>query len=122
MLKGSALRAARVVIDIGWHLDLPLPAVEAKRHGERWNFDVALEVLENRGRIADAPGLPGDRPLRGLAGPGDLLQARRARLDRRPRRGAGRGRGADFDLKAWHTRALNLGPIGLDNLASVLRG
>ncbi len=30
--------------------------------------------------------------------------------------------GSDFDLKAWHTRALNLGPIGLDNLASVMRG
>jgi putative oxidoreductase len=29
--------------------------------------------------------------------------------------------GADFDLKAWHTRALDLGPIGLDNLAAVLR-
>jgi uncharacterized protein (DUF885 family) len=35
MLSGSALRAARVVIDIGVHLDLPLP------DGSRWTFERA---------------------------------------------------------------------------------
>ena len=44
MLSGSALRAARVVIDIGFHLDLPLP------DGSRWTFERACEVLRDRGR------------------------------------------------------------------------
>ncbi len=44
MLGGSALRAARVVIDIGVHLDLPLP------DGSRWTFERACELLGTRGR------------------------------------------------------------------------
>jgi uncharacterized protein (DUF885 family) len=29
--------------------------------------------------------------------------------------------GARFDLKSWHTTALDLGPLGLDALADALR-
>jgi uncharacterized protein (DUF885 family) len=121
MLKGSALRAARVVIDIGWHLDLPLPALEAKRHGDRWNFDVALEVLRDRGRIAGHRARP--EIVRYAGWPAQAIcykLGERAWIDARD--DAKAAAGADFDLKAWHTRALNLGPVGLDNLASVLRG
>ncbi|GAA2142585.1 DUF885 domain-containing protein [Glycomyces algeriensis] len=121
MLKGSALRAARVVIDIGWHLDLPLPAAEAKLHGERWNFDTALEVLKTRGRIAEHRAYP--EIVRYAGWPGQAIcykLGERAWVDARAEAQAAAG--ADFDLKAWHTRALNLGPIGLDNLATVLRG
>lgn len=121
MLKGSALRAARVVIDIGWHLDLPLPAAEAKIHGERWNFDVALDVLKTRGRIAEHRAYP--EIVRYAGWPGQAIcykLGERAWVDARAEAQAAAG--ADFDLKAWHTRALGLGPIGLDNLASVLRG
>ncbi|WP_026930947.1 DUF885 domain-containing protein [Glycomyces tenuis] len=121
MLKGSAMRAARVVIDIGWHLDLPLPAAEAARHGERWNFEVALEVLRERGGIA---GHRAHAEIVRYAGwPGQAIcykLGERAWLAARDEAKAAAG--ADFDLKAWHTRALNLGPIGLDNLAAVLRG
>jgi uncharacterized protein (DUF885 family) len=35
MLADAALRAARVVVDIGLHLDLPLP------DGSRWSFESA---------------------------------------------------------------------------------
>ncbi|THV42332.1 DUF885 domain-containing protein [Glycomyces buryatensis] len=121
MLKGSALRAARVVIDIGWHLDLPLPPAEAKRHGEKWNFDVALEVLTQRGRIASHRAHP--EIVRYAGWPGQAIcykLGERAWIAARDEAKAAAG--ADFDLKAWHTRALNLGPIGLDNLAGVLRG
>ncbi|THV27678.1 DUF885 domain-containing protein [Glycomyces paridis] len=121
MLKGSALRAARVAIDIGWHLDLPLPEAEAKRHGERWNFDVALEVLRDRGRIAGHRAYP--EIVRYAGWPGQAIcykLGERAWLAAREEARAAAG--AEFDLKAWHTRALNLGPVGLDNLAAVLRG
>lgn len=121
MLKGSALRAARVVIDIGWHLDLPLPAEEAARHGERWSFDVALDVLKSRGRIAEHRAYP--EIVRYAGWPGQAIcykLGERAWIAARDEAQAAAG--ADFDLKTWHTDALNLGPIGLDNLAAVLRG
>lgn len=44
MLIGAARRAARVVIGIGVHLDLPLP------DGSRWDFDTACAVLRDRAR------------------------------------------------------------------------
>jgi uncharacterized protein (DUF885 family) len=120
MLKGSALRAARVVIDIGVHLDLPIPEPEAKRHGSRWTFESATEVLRDRGRltrhrvhpeIVRYCGWPGQATAYKLGERAWLA----ARDDARARLGAG------FDLKQWHTAALSIGPIGLATLADALR-
>ena len=111
MLSHSALRAARVVIDIGVHLDLPLP------DGERWSFDRACYVLRERGRAEEyrvVPevtryfGWPGQAPSYKLGERAWL--AARAEASRRP----------GFDLKRWHTAALSLGPLGLDSLTAEL--
>jgi uncharacterized protein (DUF885 family) len=113
MLQGSALRAARVVIDIGLHLELPLP------DGSRWSFEQACTVLSGRGRTDQYRvkpeairycGMPGQAPSYKLGERAWL--AARAEAMRRP----------GFDLKRWHTAALALGPIGLDGLAEALRG
>lgn len=118
MLKASALRAARVVIDIGLHLDLPLPPAEAERHGPKWTFEVATEVLRDRGRIAAHRlhpevvrycGWPAQATAYKLGERAWL--AARAEAERRP----------GFDLKCWHTAALALGPVELDDLAGALR-
>ncbi|HEV7655677.1 MAG TPA: DUF885 domain-containing protein [Mycobacteriales bacterium] len=120
MLKGSALRAARVVIDLGVHLDLPIPAAEAERHGPRWTFEVATEVLRDRGRIAAHRLHP--EIVRYFGWPAQATAYKlgerawlAARDEARTRLGAG------FDLKAWHTAALGLGPVQLDDLAAALR-
>jgi uncharacterized protein (DUF885 family) len=120
MLKGSALRAARVVIDIGLHLDLPLPPAEAERHGPRWTFEVATEVLRDRGRIAAHRLHP--EVVRYCGWPAQATAYKlgerawlAARDEARTRLGAG------FDLKRWHTAALGLGPVQLDDLAVALR-
>jgi uncharacterized protein (DUF885 family) len=111
MLAGSATRAARVVIDIGVHLDLPLP------DGSSWSFQKACEVLRQRGRAEEYRvipevtryfGWPGQAPSYKLGERAWL--AARAAASRRP----------DFDLKRWHTAALQLGPLGLDSLTQEL--
>src|SRR6266545_1184883 len=118
--EGWALRAARVVIDIGLHLDLPLPAVEAERHGPRWTFEVATDVLRERGHIADHRLHP--EVVRYCGWP---AQATAYKLGERvwlaARDEARQRAGAAFDLKRWHTRALSLGPVGLGRLAETLR-
>jgi uncharacterized protein (DUF885 family) len=111
MLAGSALRAARVVIDIGVHLDLPLP------DGSRWTFDKACEVLSTRGRAEPYRVRP--EVIRYFGWPGQAISyklgerawlAARADAMRRP----------GFDLKRWHTAALSLGPLGLESLGTEL--
>ena len=111
MLGGSALRAARVVIDIGVHLGLPLP------DGSRWTFARACEVLRERGR-AD-PHRVHAEVVRYFGWPGQAISyklgergwlAAREQAMRRP----------GFDLKRWHTAALSLGPIGLGGLTDAL--
>ena len=112
MLSGSAIRAARVVIDIGVHLGLPLP------DGSRWTFDVACDVLRERGRAE--PYRVHAEIVRYFGWPGQAISyklgerawlAAREEARRRP----------GFELKAWHTAALSLGPIGLSGLTDALR-
>jgi uncharacterized protein (DUF885 family) len=111
MLGGSALRAARVVIDIGVHLDLPLP------DGSRWTFDKSCEVLGTSGR--GEPHRIQAEVVRYFGWPAQAISyklgerawlAARTEAMRRP----------GFDLKRWHTAALSLGPIGLADLADAL--
>ena len=121
MLDGQALRAARVIVDIGVHLQLEIPADNPFEFhpGERWTAELALEFMRQHSRDEDARlafevnrylGWPGQAPSYKV-GERIWLQARddaRARL------------GADFDLKAFHRAALDLGALGLDPLQRAL--
>jgi uncharacterized protein (DUF885 family) len=120
MLKGSALRAARVVIDIGVHLDLPIPDDEAKRHGPAWSFEIATEVLRDRGRLAGHRVHP--EVVRYFGWPGQAPSYKLGERAWLAARDEARARsGGSFDLKKWHTDALALGPVGLATLAETLR-
>jgi uncharacterized protein (DUF885 family) len=112
MLLGQARSAALLVIDIGLHLDLPLP------DGSRWSIATAGEVLRDHSLAEPQSAARG--VLRCFAWPGrstvfKLGQrawlAARARASQRP----------GFDLRRWHTAALGLGTIGLAALADTLR-
>ncbi|WP_371784927.1 DUF885 domain-containing protein [Streptosporangium subroseum] len=114
MLNWSALRAARVVIDLGVHLDLPLP------DGSKWTFEKACEVLRDQGRCE--PHRVEAEVVRYFGWPAQAIAYKlgerawlEAREEARLRLGAG------FDLRAWHTAALELGPVGLSSLAEALR-
>jgi uncharacterized protein (DUF885 family) len=113
MLTGSSLRAARVVLDIGVHLDLPMP------DGSRWTFESACDFLRDRGRAE--PHRVHAEVVRYFGWPAQAISYKlgerawlAARAEARQRPG--------FDLKRWHTAALALGPVGLDHLTAALRG
>ena len=119
MLDAQAFRAARVVIDIGMHLGLEIPAGTGFHDGETWDPELGLEFLRAHNSMADEflrfeldryLGWPGQAPSYKV-GERIWLQARdevRAR------------QGDRFDLKAFHRRALDLGGLGLDPLRAEL--
>jgi uncharacterized protein (DUF885 family) len=112
MLSSQAIRAARVVIDIGVHLDLPLP------DGSRWTFETACDVLRDRGRAE--PHRVHPEVVRYFGWPAQAISYKlgeRAWLAARDEARARPG----FDIKGWHTAALSLGPVGLSALTDELR-
>ena len=121
MLDAQAFRAARVIIDIGMHLELTIPKGNPfKFHpGEVWNAELGFEFLRAHSRAETEMlraelnrylGWPGQAPSYKI-GERIWLQAR----DEAKRR-----KGADFDLKTFHRQALDLGSIGLDPLRHAL--
>lgn len=119
MLDGQLFRAARVIVDIGMHLELEIPAGFGFHDGERWTPELGLEFMLTR-TITDAQhvhdeidrylGWPGQAPSYKIGE--RLWLAARADAERRV--------GAGFDLKDFHTRALRLGGMGLDTLRQQL--
>ncbi|WP_203336877.1 DUF885 domain-containing protein [Nocardioides limicola] len=120
MLDAQTLRAARVIVDIGMHLELPIPANPWNFHvGETWTPELGLEFMRAHARMEDAfirfevkryLGWPGQAPSYKV-GERIWLEARESAKARH---------GADFDLKAFHSAALDLGSIGLDPLRAAL--
>jgi len=119
MLRAQAMRAVRVVVDIGLHLELPIPDDEEFRPGETWAPEVALDFVINRSRFpADFMTSEVDRYL---GWPGQAISYKVGeRVWLRARDEARRRQGPAFDLKQFHTRALELGSMGLDQLEEEL--
>ena len=112
MLRAQALRSVRVIIDIGMHLGFEIPADSDFHPGEIWTPSLGLEFIRQRSHFpADFVASEVDRYL-GMPG-----QAISYKVGEREwlsaREDAKRRDGADFDLKEFHTRALDLGPMGL---------
>jgi uncharacterized protein (DUF885 family) len=121
MLDGQALRAARVIVDIGMHLELEIPKDNpfGFHPGERWTPELGWEFMRAHCRIPDENlrfelnrylGWAGQAPAYKV-GERVWLEAREEARSRK---------GADFDLKEFHRRALDLGPLGLDPLRAAL--
>jgi uncharacterized protein (DUF885 family) len=118
-LDAQLLRAIRVVIDIGMHLELQVPADSPMAAGETWTAELAGDFFNahtGRGRpFVDS------EILRYLSAPGQAITYKlgeRAWLAGRDAAKAAKGSG--FDLKSWHMAALSLGSLGLDDLATEL--
>lgn len=119
MLDAQLFRAARVVLDIGMHLQLTIPAGTGFHEGEVWSPALGLEFLRSRTLTDDQYcrdeidrylGWPGQAPAYKV-GERVWLRARDAARVRH---------GRQFDEKAFHTGALQLGGMGLAQLADEL--
>ena len=119
LLDSQLFRTVRVIVDIGMHLELPIPAGSGFHDGERWTPELGLEFLLTRTLITDQ--FARDEIDRYLGWPG---QAPSYKLGERvwlDGRAAAQARhGSSFDLKEFHTTALNQGGMGLDPLADLL--
>ncbi len=118
-LDQQMMRAVRVVVDIGMHLELAIPADSPFRPGERWTPERALEFF---GRYSSRPeDFVESEVMRYLGWPAQAIGYKlgeRAWL--RGRAAAQRRHGTRFDAKAWHMAALSLGSLGLDDLVTEL--
>jgi uncharacterized protein (DUF885 family) len=116
MLDMQRMRAARVVFDIGVHLELEVP----ERWGSgTWTSEKGFEFLKANLPISEGQlkfeftrylGWPGQAPSYKVGQ--RLWEQIRAELESRP----------GFELKAFHTKALNIGSVGLDTLKRALLG
>ncbi|MFI2275768.1 MULTISPECIES: DUF885 domain-containing protein [Catenuloplanes] len=121
MLNKSLFRAARVLVDIGMHLRLEIPAGTGFHEGERWTPELGLEFLRERTLTEHARAV--DEIDRYLGWPG---QAPSYKLGERlwvsMREEARSRQGAAFDLRRFHMDALRRGPAGLGTLRDLVIG
>ncbi|RSS84417.1 DUF885 domain-containing protein [Streptomyces sp. WAC05292] len=118
-LDCQMMRAARVIVDIGMHLGLEIPADSPFHPGERWTVELAQEFFRlHNSRPAE---FIESEVTRYLSMPGQAigykLGERAWLLGRDNARAA---HGDSFDLKAWHMAALSQGSLGLDDLVEEL--
>ena len=115
LLSSQALRAVRVVIDIGMHLELPIPEREPYHGGETWTPELALPFLIERSFFPEQ--MLASEVDRYLGWPGQAISYKVGEREWLAARESARGSlGADFNLKSFHKAALELGPMGLQQL------
>lgn len=122
-LACQALRAARVVVDVGLHLEFDAPADLGVLgdlgdcSGRRWTPAMAVALMEEWALQSRAMSISEvDRYLGNPAQAISYKVGERAWLAAREE--AKQRLGAGFSLKAFHAQALALGPMGLDTFTS----
>ena len=106
-LSAQGLRAARVVVDIGMHCGYK------DFDGNVWNADSAFKILHERALLDDISAR--SEVDRYLGWPGQAISYKVGeRFWMEAREDAKRRLGSNFNLKKFHSYALNLGPMGLD--------
>jgi uncharacterized protein (DUF885 family) len=114
MLDGQRMRAARVVLDIGVHLEKQLPDGSGP-----WTGDYAFGFLGDNVNMNE--GFVRFEVNRYLGWPGQAPSYKIGqRIWEQLRDEYARREGPAFDIKAFHKKALDIGGVGLDTLKSAL--
>jgi uncharacterized protein (DUF885 family) len=118
-LRAQAMRAVRVIVDIGMHLELTIPPGQTFHPGERWTPELGQQFVDERSRFP--LDFMASEIVRYLGWPGQAISYKVGeRVWRAGRAEAEARSGAAFDLKSFHAYALDLGPLGLDQLGEEL--
>jgi uncharacterized protein (DUF885 family) len=110
MHMAQLVRAWRVVVDIGLHLELPVLPEHGGAPGEVWSYARAVEVMHRRAFLT--PATAASEVVRYLGWPGQAITYKLGQRTILGLRDASRRR-ADFDLRAFHRRVLEVGGAGL---------
>jgi len=114
MLDGQRMRAARVVLDIGVHLEKTLPDGSGP-----WTGDYAFGFMGKN--VNMSPEFVRFEVNRYLGWPGQAPSYKIGqRIWEQLRDEAAAKAGASFDIKAFHKKALDIGGVGLDTLRAAL--
>lgn len=106
-LSAQGLRAARIVVDIGMHCGYQ------DFDGEVWNAESAFKLLHERALLDEISAR--SEVDRYLGWPGQAISYKVGeRFWMECREAAKQRLGSNFELKKFHSFALNLGPMGLD--------
>lgn len=117
LLASQLFRSVRVVVDIGCHLGLTIPASAPICAGETWDYGRAVEYMEKIGLQArDVAESEVKRYLGWRAQAISYKVGEREILDMREK---ARGR-EGFELRDFHRRMLDAGAIRLDHLREVM--
>ena len=119
MLDGQRMRAARVVLDIGIHLGKP--KLGSGKHADtgRWDYDYAFAFMKAnvnmnepfvRFEVNRYLGWPGQAPSYKVG----------QRIWEQIRDAYKSAEGADFNIREFHRKALDIGGVGLDTLKTAL--
>ncbi|HLS01852.1 MAG TPA: DUF885 domain-containing protein, partial [Beutenbergiaceae bacterium] len=118
LLDGQRMRAARVVLDIGVHLEKPTPPhALPEAHAGVWDYEFALAFMHNNVAMDRAFiefevnryfGWPGQAPSYKIGQ--RIFDQLRAHAQSQP----------GFDFTTYHMQILNLGGLGLDTLQQAL--
>lgn len=119
MLAKQMYRAARVVVDIGLHLDRAIDDSSPMFAGEPWTFERAVEFMKVYGfRTSDQAR---DEVLRYLGWPGQAIAYKMGEREMLRIRADAKGRlGSAFDLARFHSVLLNHGVMRFDVLSEVV--
>ena len=120
VLAKRMYRTARVVVDIGLHLEKTIPDSSPLFAGEPWSFESAVDFMEVYGfRTRDQAW---DEVLRYLGWPGQAIAYKLGEREILDIRAETRERlGSAFDLKQFHATVLDHGTMRLDLLREVVR-
>jgi len=118
---GQQLRAARVIVDIGLHLELSIPHGAGFHDGSPWTPELAVEFVRDRSGSIGGEEFARFQVDRYLGLPGQAIAYKVGERAWLAARAAAQSRqGSRFDLRTFHKTALDLGPMGLDLLTTEL--
>lgn len=117
LLASQIFRAARVVVDIGLHLDFPIPAAAPLAGGERWSFETAVSFMQRVG--LQSPAYAESEVKRYLGWPAQAISYKVGEREILALRDLAAAR-PEFSLRDFHRAVLGSGDLPLGLLRQVV--